>query len=160
MSGIYCISSYERFMHGIYLVYTWYILFLISIFQVYTWYMTFLIGIYQVYIYTRLVLWRRTWPHAAIATSNHITGPCHYCNSVRFATFAHFTIAHVNVYCPFRHKERQKTPFFARTAHKLSQSDPFGSVQITYKGRDSVSLIGRKLPNIHPGLGATTVVAF
>ena len=41
MSGIYCISSYERYMHVIYQVYTWYILFSISIYQVYTWYMTF-----------------------------------------------------------------------------------------------------------------------
>ena len=39
MSGIYCMSSYERFMHGIYQIYTWYILFMNSIYQVYAWYM-------------------------------------------------------------------------------------------------------------------------
>ncbi len=87
--------------------------------------MTFLLAytryipdIYQVYTWW-LMLLRRTWPHAARATSNHITGPCHYCNSFRFTTFAPFTFAHVNVYCPFRPKERRKTPFFARIAHKV-----------------------------------------
>jgi hypothetical protein len=107
---------YTRYMHVIYLIYT----FSISIYQAYTWYMTFwhLLGIWQVY--TRwLVLWRWTWPHAARATSNHITGPCHYCNSFRFTTFAHFTFAHVSVHRPFRHKERRETPFFARIAHKV-----------------------------------------
>jgi hypothetical protein len=76
-----------------------------------------MLGIWQVY--TRwLVLWRWTWPHAARASSNHITGPCHHCNSFRFTTFAHFTFAHVSVHCPFRHKERRETPLFARTTHK------------------------------------------
>jgi hypothetical protein len=125
MSGIYCMSSYERYMHVLYQVYTWYILFSISIYQVYTWYMTFLLAytryipdIYQVYTWW-LMLWRQTWPHAARATSNHITGPCHYCNSFRFITCAHFTFAHVSVHRPFRHKERRETPFFARIAHKV-----------------------------------------
>jgi hypothetical protein len=107
---------YACYIPGIYLIYT----FSISIYQAYTWYMTFwhLLGIWQVY--TRwLVLWRWTWPHAARATSNHITGPCHYCNSFRFTTFAHFTFAHVSVHRPFRHKERRETPFFARIAHKV-----------------------------------------
>ena len=107
---------YARHIPGIYLIYT----FSISIYQAYTWYMTFwhLLGIWQVY--TRwLVLWRWTWPHAARATSNHITGPCHYCNSFRFTTFAHFIFAHVSVHRPFRHKERRETPFFARIAHKV-----------------------------------------
>ncbi len=125
MSGIYCMSSYERYMHVLYQVYTWYILFSISIYQVYTWYMTFLLAytryipdIYQVYTWW-LMLWRQTWPHAARATSNHITRPCHYCNSFRFTTFAHFTFAHVSVHRPFRHKERRETPFFAQKAHKV-----------------------------------------
>ena len=114
-----------------------------------------MLGIWQVYTWW-LVLWRWTWPHAARATSNNITGPCHYYNSFRFTTFAHFTFAHVSVHCPFRHKERRETPSFARTAHK-----PFHLGQyrwpIRYKGRDSASWIGRKLPSIRPG--ATTVVA-
>ena len=113
--------------------------------------------VYDRYIYTWwLMLWRRTWSHAARATGNHITGPCHYCYSFRFTTFAHFTFAHVNVYCPFRHKERRKTPFFARTAHKAFHLGQY-RWPIRYKGRDSASWIGRKLPSIRPG--ATTVVA-
>jgi len=110
--------------YGLVMEYTWYIPG-ISIYQVYTWYMTFLLAytryipdIYQVYTWW-LMLWRQTWPHAARATSNHITGPCHYCNSFRFITCAHFTFAHVSVHRPFRHKERRETPFFARIAHKV-----------------------------------------
>ena len=80
-------------------------------------YTRYMPGICQVYTWW-LMLWRRTWPHAARATSNHITGPCHYCNSLVFTTLAYFTLANVNAYCPFRHKERRQTMFFARTAHK------------------------------------------
>ena len=40
MSGIYCMSSYDRYMHVIYQVYTYYILLSISILHVYTLYMT------------------------------------------------------------------------------------------------------------------------
>ena len=52
MTGIYLRSSYDRFMHGIYQVYTMYILLSIRIYPVYTWYMTFywhIPRIYQVY---------------------------------------------------------------------------------------------------------------
>ena len=38
MSGIYCISSYKRFIHVLYQVYTWYMLFIDSLYQVYAWY--------------------------------------------------------------------------------------------------------------------------
>ena len=48
-------------------------------------YTRYMLGTWQVYT-GWLVLWRWTWPHAASATSNNITGPCHYCNSFRFIT--------------------------------------------------------------------------
>ena len=66
----------------------------------------------------RLVLWRWTRPHAACATGNDITGPCHDGYSFRITAFAHFTFSNVIVHSPFRHEERRKPPFFARTTHK------------------------------------------
>ena len=44
MLGIYCISSYERYMHGIYQVYTWYILSMIS----YDWYMIVFMFVFRI----------------------------------------------------------------------------------------------------------------
>jgi hypothetical protein len=156
MKGLY------MFYIRLYLVYTIYMKYSTSINHVCTCYMTFLLsytryilGIWQVYT-GWLVLTRWTWTHAARATSNNITGPCHYCNSFRLITFAHFTFAHVSVYCPFRHKERPKSPFFARMAHKACHLGQYRR-PIRYKGRDSASWIGRKLPSIRPR--ATTVVA-
>ena len=139
LPGIYLIYTIFHYnISSIYLVYDIFI----GIYQVFTRYMP---SIYQVYTWW-LVLWRRTWPHAARATSNHITC-CHYWDSFRFTTFAHFTFAHMNVYCPFRHKERRKTPFFARAAHKAF-----------HLGQYFLPWIARKLPSIRPR--ATSIVAF
>ncbi len=120
MSGIYFTLSYDIFMHGIYQVFTWYILFPISIYQEYTWYMTFLLaytryilGIIQVYTWW-LVLWRRTWPHAARATGNHITV---------FTTLAHFTFAHVNANDGkprFLHEQHTKRSIWVSTDNPYS----------------------------------------
>ena len=74
-------------------------------------------GIFLSYTW-RLVLWRWTRPHPASATSNDITGPCHDSYSFRITAFAHFTFSNVIVHSPFRHEERRKPPFFARTTHK------------------------------------------
>ena len=118
MTGLY--HYYIRYIPGIYFlckVYTWYILYVwnyVVIYQVYTWYMT---GIFLSYTWW-LVLWRWTRPHPASATSNDITGPCHDSYSFRITAFAHFTFSNVIVHSPFRHEERRKPPFFARTTHK------------------------------------------
>ena len=137
------------------LVYTQYIPGNRLVYDILLEYSRYIPSIWQVYSWW-LMLWGRTWSHAARATGNHITGPCHYCNSFRFTTLAHFTSVLVNVYCPFRHTERRKTLFFAQTAHKAFHLGQY-RWPIRYKGRDSALWIGRKLPSIRPG--ATTVVA-
>ncbi len=164
MPGIYCHMKglymfYTRnipgiyYLHGIFHWYTPGIHLLYDIFIAYTRYM---LCIWQVYTWWLVLCRWKFRPHAARATSNNITRPCHYYDSFRFTTFAHFTFGHLSVHCPFRQKERRKTPFFARIAHKAFHLGQY-RWPIRYKGRDSASWGGRKGPNIRPG--ATTVVA-
>jgi hypothetical protein len=81
--------SYDRYMTGIFLVYTW-----------------------------RLVLRRRTRPHSSWPSSNNIPGPSHDGNLFYIGAMTPFAFAHVNVGGAHIHKESMQTPLLTRCTYE------------------------------------------